>query len=593
MMSERVQIYLGDYEIETKNKAQYNANDSTYYNSVDTSVFRIENGLKPYAITSEVGTFADGKTIYYPESDTESGLGIWLSHGIEDITSEEAGIKITFPEIISETKGITITFDDLRGTYPKQIRIAYYNGVNVIAQADFAPNASRYYAEIEASNFNTIKIIVLKQNAKIGTKFSEIDFGNGRIYTSKDFESIEINKSFDESLLAIPISSATMIYRAKSAINVPFAKRQKVQISLAGVEQYSGYIIDIARVSETNWRIQIEDIISILEDVNYIGAYANTGKLMVNYLLADACKTAGINCSISPDLADAEMTGGIPNGTVRQAIQMLCLQIGARVLPKRDGIEIVPIETNNVKQLSDYRIRQGSSHESAEKTSELRLCYYTLKSGAEETRIAYKDCYPKDEGTIITFDFNKIYSKFRIQQTIHSGSGKMKVEYLDPQTGNWITPSFSVESGKSTFGGGSSATFKIVYVANSDGVEFELFGYGFAGVGQYGVMSDATVIGKVETVDDQTQLTKDNYTPVLQRLFETARKNEKGKIKIEERRHRNINGEYQDDEPIEIGDKISYTSEYGEQRIGRIVSLSYNVGEGVIVKKCEVLDDNV
>jgi hypothetical protein len=279
------------------------------------------------------------------------------------------------------TMGISFRFASNSTDYPSSLALAWYRGTTLLDQKTFYPNATSYFCENTVTAFNKLVVTVNATNLPYRyARMEQIIFGIVREFEGHEIGSVDILQQ--SNLISAELAINTLDWSLRSKTNVDFIFQRKQPVMAYNGSNLIGvfYIDDKARrTSERNYEIPCTDAIGVLDGIPFTAAiYSNKNAA----LLMQEIAAGAFELDIDPAFASAVVTGLIPNGTKRSALQQVAFAIGAmvdtsgtaeiRVYPAPDALNVIP----------KSRVYVGGSVEQDSIVTAVIVTYHTYTAGS-------------------------------------------------------------------------------------------------------------------------------------------------------------------------------------------------------------------
>lgn len=342
---------------------------------------------KPYATFEPDFWLLDGNYKFKPTDDDVVHVGLWSLS-----MSDENGDFDTPPELtitfgsIQDTDGMTLRFSRYSADFASDIDVAYYNASDVLIRTDNYTPTSWEFATGQAVN-DFKKIIITFNSTNNPYRYlhlTGVDFGELIYFTSADIKSANVIQEINPLSIELPIDTLNLsIYYFDNDFSIfnptgIYANLQKNQ-PLDVYETVNDEIIYIGKYFLSEWKNEAENIINF-ECVDYLGLLETMpfpGRFWSGATFSDAIEvllqtmpTIKVPYELDPQLENIDVTGFVPEGTYREALQSLAFMAGAIVTSSRSGVlRIYKSELASSLTQSDYLITssdKGLSNNSLE-----------------------------------------------------------------------------------------------------------------------------------------------------------------------------------------------------------------------------------
>lgn len=298
----------------------------------------------------------DGTFELFPSNPSIEAFGLWS----KQMSGEDGNFPtpITLTITLLNKHNITGTgfeFNPHGNIYCNNLNIQYYEDDTLIKELDMFPDNWSYTVKEEINNFN--KMIITFKSMNVPHRYLKLQsIIYGIMQRFKDDDLISANLFEEISLMSTELPINTMNFTAYSQTNDfnifnpqgiynAFEKKQFINVggTIDGASRGFGtFYLD-------EWK-STEDKMMELSTVNAIGVMENTyfkGNLYINRtareVIDEIMTDAGFAYYIDSSLNDIPVNGWIARCSHRQALQQVCVAIGAYIDTSRSGsINIKP-----------------------------------------------------------------------------------------------------------------------------------------------------------------------------------------------------------------------------------------------------------
>ena len=292
------------------------------------------------------------------------GPGSWLLDGSREILDEQpigfwsevmSGADARFetpPEIVIEfdkrytSPGLFLTFDPGSGEYCSSVTIQWFQGAAKLYEGTYRPDATEYFCAHTAEAYDKI---VIRLNATSVpyryAKLSKIMFGVARTFYREELRNVKATQ--EVSIISSEVAINTLDFTLDSLSNVEYMFQFKQPVFAYDNETLIGvfYISSSKQRGEGLYDVSCKDAIGVLDEEPY------PAQMCVNVpaqeLLADIIG-GYFDIELDAVLSAASVTGYLPDGTRRQALQQAAFALGAMV------------DTSGSEAIRVYRDREAS-----------------------------------------------------------------------------------------------------------------------------------------------------------------------------------------------------------------------------------------
>ncbi|MBQ8552304.1 MAG: hypothetical protein IJ428_05785 [Clostridia bacterium] len=395
---------------------------------------------------------------------------------------------------------------------------------------------------------------------------------NGDIIDCSNIVSVKVDQSFDPISLTLPISTATVVVQAIEDIETVFSEGVCFCIYKDGHSLVRMYVESLKQTGKNTWTVTLQNIIGVLEDTNtalYVTNWGIVADKAPKALISSRALNLGSNVEFDSVYTDGDyrLTGFLPYFNKRDGLRDIAFATGAAIIidPANGNKEI------RFCQLSDevqtvIPTNRVLSIEKIETTPDVKVikCHfpaYDEEDVADEATLLY-DASAKGPSDLVVFRHERPYIS----------DGGNAVEVIRESSGYLVFSSEStgVIGGQACIDSGSD-----LYYGNLSNEE---------------EMIDAD--SGVHTMVSQLRCSGDmTATKVLKRCYEYLSQGVTYRVKIAAVREKTVVDEreiitYKYN--VSLGEVIQIdTEEYGTV-VGRVIRMTYNLTNGIIVKNVEL-----
>ena len=522
-------------------------------------------------------TVLDGTASAFPSTPTRANLGLWSEQISNDDGTFDTPIVLTLTSQGQySSQGLTLTFDKHNNIFANDINIKWYRvtseGEELLADEDFYPNSAEYFCYNRVDNYNKIVISFNAINMpKNRLKFTAIDYGYGTVFAGDELKNVSVIQDVDPISSEITIDTVDFTIDSKRNISYSFQDRQPLTVYFNDKLIATTFVSSAKRTSKKQWQVKSNDYIGILDKVTFVGGMY-TDKPAVE-LLTEIFNTAKVPYELDKGITDT-ISGYIPYTTCRDALMQVCFALQVAVDTSGLGAVKVFYLDDEVKQeIPLNRIRQGQSFTDEDTVTRVELTSHSYTPIQESVEVYSADNSGAGEGIEVVFS-EPLHSLSVTNGTIISSGTNFAI--INANAG-------CVLSGKKYK---HSAVIKIkrneVVLAND--------------------------VDKVVSVTDATLISASNVDKVLEKCYNWIVKNTTTNMSIIEGKHVS-GGDYirygeakygtfkyggkspkvvTYDKPINLGDVLTFNTEYLGKITGRIYSQKFNLNGGIIMKEVAV-----
>jgi hypothetical protein len=352
----------------------------------------------PYATYEPDYWLLDGGYKFLPSNTSTVHPG-WISNSLSDSSgnfSIAPVLTITF-QSTHTVDGITLHFDAYTGDYATSVKISWYNSSNaLISEATYSPTSAEFSLNQTISNFKKIVLTFYSTNRPYRyLRVSKIDYGPLIYFGAGDIREAHLVEEIDMlggearfNVLELRLHSENSQF---SIINPAgyyqyLQQRQPIVVHewVDNQSLFMGQFYVDTWENKTDKEISFHcvDLLGVLETITYRGGLWSATSITT--LLDAMLAPIGVAYDLDTSLSGATVTGWIPYGTYRRALQQIAFSIGAYVDCSRSGaIRILPTKIASASPNYDATITK------AQKGMDQSLTLRTLVTGVEVTAHKY------------------------------------------------------------------------------------------------------------------------------------------------------------------------------------------------------------
>ena len=292
------------------------------------------------------------------------GPGSWLLDGSREILNGQpigfwsaamSGSDGRFeapPEIVIEfdqrytSPGLYLTFDPASGEYCSSVTIQWFQGAVKLYEGTWRPDAVEYFCAHTAEAYDRI---VIRLNATSipyrFAKLSKIMFGVSRTFYREELRNVRATQ--EVSIISSEVAVNTLDFTLDSEADVEYMFQLKQPVSAYDSDMLIGvfYISSSKRRGKGLYDVSCKDAIGVLDEEPYPARMCVT--VPARELLVDILG-GHFELDMDPVLNASTVTGYLPDGTRRQALQQVVFALAAMV------------DTSGSKAVRVYKDREAS-----------------------------------------------------------------------------------------------------------------------------------------------------------------------------------------------------------------------------------------
>lgn len=508
-----LKIVYDDIALGAKESAEYTVSDNGHLDDLSKTY-----EFPDTALAFPEYSLLDGS---YRNSDNLENIG-YMSKTISDqngVFQTPPVLTATFSEKYSSV-GLTLTFNDYSEDYCSEIEIVWFRDGMEISRETFYPDAYQFFCYNPVEYYNKVTITFKKTNKPFRPVFlTDVYYGLERIF--RDDEAKSVDCILEVSPISEELSVNTLNFTVRSKTEYAFNFQERQQVRLYFDEAIIGvfYLTTGKRESKTDYYVESEDAIGILDKGNFYGGIYNS--VTAEDLIESIFSGEDIEYFLDEALREKELSGYLPICTKRDALAQVAFAIGAEVNTAYDErLYIYPRKTEQTGTFSISSTMSGLSIDHSEVVTGIRLYVH--------------DYVPIDE------------SEELLNDTLN---GEVEVAFSDPHHSLQITGGTIISEGSN-------------YAKISGNGTVILTGKKYDQRANVILKEDQNITRNknVYEVKDATLVTASNAQEVLDRVYEYYRNNESVSCRV-------LLGEEQ------LGDVVEVDTDFDGKRVGTITKM--------------------
>lgn len=237
-------------------------------------------------------------------------------------------ITITFDKRYT-SPGMSLTFDTATGDYCTHVTVEWRRGENVLRKQDFFPDGPEYFCErtVEAYDGLTLRFHATSLPYRY-VKLTQIMFGVARTFYRPELRNVRATQ--EVSIISDQVAINTIDFTLDSKTDVDYMFQKKQPVSAYDSNRLIGvfYIKSSKHRAKGLHDVSCIDAIGVLDDDPFpAGMYDN---YPARQLLEDILG-GHFALELDPALSAATITGYLPAGSRRQALQQVAFALCAIV----------------------------------------------------------------------------------------------------------------------------------------------------------------------------------------------------------------------------------------------------------------------
>lgn len=275
--------------------------------------------------------------------------------------------------------GLLLRFDPASGDYCTQVSIQWRRGDSVLAEAEFAPDGPEYFCSrtVEAYDGLTLRFLATSLPYRYA-KLSQVVFGVARVFRRDELRDVRITQ--EASIISSEIAVNTLDFTLDSEADVAYMFQFKQPVYAYDGENLTGvfYIRDSTHRSQGLYSVSCMDAIGVLDEDRFPGGMYSgyPAKTLLEEILG-----GHFDLDLDASLSAAPVTGYLPSGTRRQALQQVAFALCA--VADTSGTESVRVyrdRENTPSRLPLNRAYEGGTVETAAIVTAVRVTAHSYRA---------------------------------------------------------------------------------------------------------------------------------------------------------------------------------------------------------------------
>src|SRR3990172_11940752 len=334
--------------------------------------------INPYATYEADYWLLDGNYKLAPTSGAH--VGYMSTVMSQSNTNFAAGPEVRFYFTVNHsTTGLKLYFSEFSGDWTDSITVTFRNAAESVIRSDtYTPSAATFETNQAVSNFRRIDLIFNSTNkAQRYARLTGIDFDDLTIFSGADVKEARLVEQIDPLANELPINTLDLkLFSAAGAFSIvnPTGIYANLQYKepLDVYENINNEIIYMGRFYLDTWESLSEnlaefhasDAVGLMEKPEYLGGIyfpahgsVSARTILSENLIDDIMTTAGVAYTLDASLDGISITGKLPIGPCREALQQVLLRIGAYASCARSSVvQIRPFELASDLSAYDHTI---------------------------------------------------------------------------------------------------------------------------------------------------------------------------------------------------------------------------------------------
>lgn len=280
------------------------------------------------------------------------------------------------------TLGIYLRFATNTVDYATSVTLTWYQDTAQLAQKTFYPDGLSFFCENTVTAYNKLVITINAANLPYRyARLEQIVFGVVREFDKRELGSVDITQKVNLISAELSINTLDWTLKSKTGVDYVFQLKQPVEAYNNGNLIGVFYIDDQAtRTAEHAYTIPCSDAIGVLDGYDFTA---------VMYLDKDAVTAmqeivGGVfELDIDSSFSAVTLTGLIPDGTRRTALQQVAFAIGAIVSTAGSKkIRVYPAASGTPTEIPVKRIYDAPSVKQDAVVTSIVVTYHSYVVGS-------------------------------------------------------------------------------------------------------------------------------------------------------------------------------------------------------------------
>jgi hypothetical protein len=517
----------------------------------------------------------DGKGTVFPTAPETANLGWWSEQKTDENGLFANPITMTLTaEKTYTSQGITLHFDKYNNIFPSYIKVIWYRDFDILSEMEFYPDNAEYFCQNKVENYNKLKITFTGLNMPFAyLKVFAIDYGYGTFFYGDELRNVNISQAIDPVSGEISINYMDFELDSVRNIEYDFQKKQPLIGYFDGEMLQQTFITNAKRKSKRLWKIESEDYIGLMHSIPFFGGVYED--VPVKTLLDEIFTKANIPYVIDEGFLTETISGYIPYTTCREAVLQIAFALGAVVdTSKSEFVKIYALDDDIKQEIPLNRIMEGQTFTDEEKVTGVSLTAHNwVKSNDVVNIYGSKDEEVGVIGEEVFLNFSEPVYNIIVNgaEVIESSANHIKFR---------TTAKFLLIDAKKYKDQSKVVTKKDEFLT-------------------------ATEIENILPIEDAMLVNAKNVDKILDKCYNYLTRNKKVDMGIVEGKHvteaktikygevKYGQAKYGEttlvevtyDAPVNVGEKITFATEYYGNQTARIVEQKYNLDGGIKIKE--------
>lgn len=288
-------------------------------------------------------------------------IGFWSEamSGADGQFLDPPEITITFDERYT-SPGLYLTFDPATGEYCGSVTIQWFQGAAKLHEGTYYPTGVEYFCSHTAEAYD--KVVIRLNSTSIPYRFAKLTkimFGVLREFNREELRNVRATQ--EVSIISSEVAVNTLDFTLDSETDVEYMFQLKQPVSAYDGEILIGvfYISDSKRRGKGLYDVSCEDAIGVLDGEPYPARIC--ANMSAKELIEDILD-GHFDLELDPVFTAATVTGYLPDGTRRQALQQVAFAMTAMVdTSGSESVRVYKDREASPQKIPENRLYTGSS----------------------------------------------------------------------------------------------------------------------------------------------------------------------------------------------------------------------------------------
>lgn len=361
----------------------------------DVSLLPFQASRAPIASLGPGGWPLDGSR----EILDGQGVGFW-----SEAPSGADGRFETPPEVTIEfdqrctSPGIFLTFDPEGGGYCPDVTVQWFRGASKLYEGSYRPNGPEYFCARTVEAYD--KIVIRLESTSLPYQFAKLSgilFGVARTFLRNELRNVHVTQ--EVSIISDQVAINTLNFTLDSEADVEYMFQLKQPVYSYDNETLIGvfYINNSKRRAKGLYDVSCIDAIGVLDEDPY------PARMLVNEPVRDLLEDilgGHFNLDLAPSMSAAAVTGYLPGGTRRQALQQVAFELCAMVdTSGSEAVRVYKDREASPRRVPARRIYTGGTVERSAIVTGIQVTAHSYAPGEGTNDVVEVDGQPYQHAT--------------------------------------------------------------------------------------------------------------------------------------------------------------------------------------------------